>query len=101
MVGGAPCETVNSTVHKLNPLCGSGGFLMVALQVRLHFSRGLDVPVQVREIGTGKSRLEVARELGINFELLPGISIRDGIDAGKRLDKRSVKTGSPIRQRVR
>ncbi len=40
--------------------------------------------IQVRELGTGKSRLEVAKELGINFEIVPNISVQDGIDAGRR-----------------
>jgi phage terminase large subunit len=44
--------------------------------------------IQVRELGTGKSRLEVAKELGINFEIVPNISIQDGIDAGRRFFKK-------------
>jgi hypothetical protein len=37
--------------------------------------------IQVRELGTGKSRLEVARSLGITFQLAPNISIVDGINS--------------------
>ena len=37
--------------------------------------------IQVRELGTGKSRLEVAQSLGIKFDLAPNISIEDGINA--------------------
>lgn len=37
--------------------------------------------IQVRELGTGKSRLEVARSLGLTFQLAPNISILDGINA--------------------
>jgi hypothetical protein len=37
--------------------------------------------IKVREMGTGLSRLEKARELGISFELAPNISIIDGIEA--------------------
>lgn len=37
--------------------------------------------IQVRELGTGKSRMEVARSLGIVFDLAPNISIEDGINA--------------------
>jgi phage terminase large subunit len=40
--------------------------------------------IKVRELGTGKSRLEVAEGLGIKFELVPEVSIQDGIDAGRR-----------------
>jgi len=37
--------------------------------------------IQVRELGTGKSRLETARKLGINFRVVPRLSIEDGIHA--------------------
>jgi hypothetical protein len=35
----------------------------------------------VRELGTGKSRIEVARSLGINFETVANIRVEDGINA--------------------
>lgn len=41
--------------------------------------------IQVRELGTGKSRLEVARGLGIRFEVLPNQPVKDGIDAARML----------------
>ena len=37
--------------------------------------------ISVRELGTGLSRIEKARQLGINFEIAPNISIIDGIEA--------------------
>lgn len=37
--------------------------------------------IQVRELGSGKSRLEVARELGIRFRVVPNLRIDDGIEA--------------------
>lgn len=37
--------------------------------------------IQVRELGSGKSRLEVAASLGIRFDITPNIGIKDGIDA--------------------
>lgn len=37
--------------------------------------------IQVRELGTGKSRLEVAQSLGVRFELAPALSVEDGIGA--------------------
>lgn len=37
--------------------------------------------IRVRELGTGKSRLEVSRSLGIRFEIAPNIPIQDGINA--------------------
>ena len=37
--------------------------------------------IAVRELGTGKSRLEVSRSLGINFRVLPIMRVEDGISA--------------------
>lgn len=37
--------------------------------------------IAVRELGTGKSRLETAASLGIKFEPVPNIGLQDGIDA--------------------
>lgn len=37
--------------------------------------------IQVRELTTGKSRLETARSLGINFEIAPNMGVDDGIEA--------------------
>lgn len=44
--------------------------------------------IEVRELGTGKSRREVARGLGIDFKIVPNISIEDGIEAGRNLFNR-------------
>jgi len=37
--------------------------------------------IRVRELGSGKSRLEQAQALGINFDIVPNIPIDDGIAA--------------------
>jgi hypothetical protein len=37
--------------------------------------------IRVRELGTGMSRLEKAKQLGINFTVAPDVSIVDGIEA--------------------
>lgn len=37
--------------------------------------------IMVRELGTGKSRLEQAAALGINFTVVPQIGVQDGINA--------------------
>lgn len=37
----------------------------------------------VRELGTGKSRLEIARGLGISFTVAPNIRVEDGINAAR------------------
>jgi len=41
--------------------------------------------IQVRELSTGKSRLETAKSLGINFQVAPNISVEDGIDAARNI----------------
>lgn len=37
--------------------------------------------IQVRELSSGKSRLEIAKSLGINFQITPNLPIEDGINA--------------------
>ena len=39
--------------------------------------------IQVRELGSGLSRIEVARSLGIGFEVVPQNPVEDGIHAGR------------------
>ena len=39
--------------------------------------------IKVRELGTGKSRLETAKVLGIKFEVVPNIPIIDGINSAR------------------
>lgn len=39
----------------------------------------------VRELGSGKSRAEIASELGINFTIAPRLTIEDGINAVRTL----------------
>jgi hypothetical protein len=39
----------------------------------------------VRELGTGKSRLEVARGLGLNMRVVPKLPLADGINAVRLL----------------
>jgi len=39
--------------------------------------------IQVRELGSGKSRLETAAALGIRFHIVPRLDIADGIDAAR------------------
>lgn len=41
--------------------------------------------IQVRELGTGKSRIEVAQGLGIRFDLAPKLGVEDGIQAVRML----------------
>jgi len=41
--------------------------------------------IQVRELGSGRSRIETAASLGINFDVVPQMSLEDGIHAGRLL----------------
>jgi phage terminase large subunit len=55
--------------------------------------------IQVRELGTGRSRYETAASLGIRFDVVPNIPIKDGIDAVRMslprmwIDKTKCATG--------
>jgi phage terminase large subunit len=44
--------------------------------------------IEVKELGTGKTRREMAKELGVEFEVIPNIPIIDGINAGRLLFSR-------------
>jgi hypothetical protein len=41
--------------------------------------------IAVRELSTGKSRLEAAKALGIRFEITPNLPVDDGINAGRMM----------------
>lgn len=41
--------------------------------------------IEVRELGSGKSRREIAKQLGINFKLCPDLSVDDGIEATRAI----------------
>lgn len=41
--------------------------------------------IQVRELGSGRSRIETARSLGIKFEVVPQLGVEDGIHAARML----------------
>jgi hypothetical protein len=44
--------------------------------------------IEVREFGSGKSRREMAAELGIYFRIVPNLPLADGIDAARALLQR-------------
>ena len=48
-------------------------------------SHYLPFDVEVRELGTGKSRLETLRELGIRVSVAPKLPVADGINAVRRI----------------
>jgi len=63
--------------------------------------------IQVRELGTGKSRLETARKLGIHFRVVRRLSIEDGIHAARAIlpkcyfEKTNTKDGLQALRRYR
>ena len=44
--------------------------------------------IEVRELGTGKSRYEVAHDLGISFYVVPNLPVEDGINAARAFFRR-------------
>ena len=40
--------------------------------------------IEVRELGSGQSRLETAKRLGINFRIVPNLDVMEGINAARR-----------------
>jgi hypothetical protein len=44
--------------------------------------------IQVRELGSGVARIDTAAKLGINFQIVPGIPIDDGIQASRVILRR-------------
>jgi len=57
--------------------------------------------IEARELGTGKSRLEVAKGLGLNFKVAPRLSIEDGIEAVRNLLPRAWFDAERCRQGLR
>jgi hypothetical protein len=39
--------------------------------------------IEVRELGSGRSRLEIARSLGIDFQVIQKLRVEDGIEAAR------------------
>jgi hypothetical protein len=50
-----------------------------------HFDQFLPHDVEVRELGTGKSRKEMLQEAGLQITVAPRLSVADGIQAVRRL----------------
>ena len=79
-------QDVGREVHVIDYIENSGeGFPWYAraLQEKPYVYAGHHAPhdIAVRELGSGKSRIETAASLGIKFETNPNIGVADGIDA--------------------
>ena len=57
--------------------------------------------IAARELGTGKSRQEVARNLGLNFRIAPRLPVEDGIEAVRNLLPRCWFDAERCRQGLR
>ncbi len=57
--------------------------------------------IQVKDMSTGRSRLEAARDLGIRFRVVPKLPIEDGIEAVRQILSRVwFNTSTPESQRL-
>lgn len=79
-------QDVGREIHVIDYLEDSGKGLpeyAKQLQAKPYVYAGHHAPhdIAVRELNTGKSRLETAASLGIRFDIVPNIGLMDGIDA--------------------
>lgn len=83
-------QSVGREIHVIDHLENSGEGLpwyARALQAKPYVYSTHNAPhdIAVRELGSGKSRLETAANLGIRFASVPDIGVADGIDAVRSL----------------
>lgn len=81
-------QTVGREIHVIDYYEGSGEGLphyAGVLQERGYVYASHHAPhdIKVRELGSGKSRLETAAALGIRFDVVPDIGLADGIEAAR------------------
>src|SRR3990167_1308674 len=83
------------TVRKIDYLSGNGkglpDWIKLVKEKPYNFGKHFaphDIAVSDYSLSGNQSRLEVAKDLGIEFQIVPKLSIQDGIDAGKRFFKK-------------
>jgi len=81
-------QTVGRAIHVIDYYENSGeGLPHYAKYLRqkdyIYGTHNAPHDIKVRELGSGKSRLETAASLGINFHIVPNIDLLDGIDAAR------------------
>ena len=79
-------QTVGREIHLIDYIEESGEglpFYKRALDRKPYIYGRHHAPhdIKVRELGTGRSRLETAEAMGIPFDIVPNIGLMDGIDA--------------------
>jgi len=83
-------QNVNKEIHFVDYYESSGeglGHYIQKLQEKEYIYGRHYAPhdISVRELGTGKSRLEVAKKLGVRFQIAPRLEIDDGINAARSI----------------
>lgn len=83
-------QTVGKEIHLIDYLESSGegiNYYVGELANKHYIYKNHYAPhdINVRELGTGKSRLETAARLGINFEVAPDLPVDDGIQAVRNI----------------
>ena len=83
-------QTIGREIHCIDYLETSGeglDYYVKALQEKNYIYGNHYAPhdIQVRELSSGKSRLEIAEGLGIKFEIAPNLGVDDGIMATRML----------------
>ena len=97
-------QTVNNEIRLIDYLEAEGeglAYYYEELQAKGYVYKEHYAPhdIKVRELGSGQSRLETARSLGIQFKVVPNISRQDGIQAVRKIlpmcwfDKDNCKQG--------
>ena len=81
-------QNVGREVHVIDYYEDSGGGLPAAarwLQTKPYVYGTHNAPFDIknRELGTGKSRIETAAQLGIKFQVVPELPLMDGINAAR------------------
>lgn len=81
-------QTIGRQVHVIDFAEAEGQGLPAyakSLQDRGYVYTSHNAPhdIRTKEIGSGKSRLETAENLGIHFKLVPDIGVGDGIDSAR------------------
>ncbi len=87
-VVGSEVRAINCKVYE-----GTGLPTMVKDLQRMDYQWGRHFAphdIKVRELGTGKSRYEVAQDLGLTFDVVKNLPLMDGIEATRSMLKRSV-----------
>ena len=83
-------QTIGRSIHVIDYYDARGEGLPHYVQVLqqkgyLYGTHNAPHDIEVRELGSGKSRREIAYELGVNFRVVPKLPLEDGIHAAQLL----------------